>query len=124
VVDRVLSGTLAWQGHAYNASKRDQNLLYVRGEGGVSKSQIIKAIVAGIYLICRKDKDILMAPAGEAAENIGGNTYYTALGISIAKTQKTTVSARVRKLWSRKTIMIINKVSMMDLRILSTLTST
>ncbi|PVH68340.1 hypothetical protein DL98DRAFT_631600, partial [Cadophora sp. DSE1049] len=51
VVERVLSGALAWATHAYDASKRDQKLLYVGGEGGVGKSQIIKAIVAGMDLI-------------------------------------------------------------------------
>src|ERR1700709_220140 len=45
VVERVLSSALTWARHLYNASKRDQNLLYVGGEGGVGKSQIIKAIV-------------------------------------------------------------------------------
>ena len=95
VVERVLSGALAWAGHAYDASKRDQQLLYVGGEG---KSQIIKAIVAGMDLIYRKEEVILMAPTGAAADNIGRNTYHTALGISIAKVQKTTISSRVRKL--------------------------
>ncbi|KAH6691786.1 hypothetical protein BKA61DRAFT_532791, partial [Leptodontidium sp. MPI-SDFR-AT-0119] len=60
-------------------------LLYVGGEGGVSKSQIIKAIVSSINLICRKEEVILIAPIGAAADNISGNTYHTALGISIAK---------------------------------------
>jgi len=73
-------------------------LLYVGGEGRVGKSQIIKSIVAGIDLIRYKDKVILMAPTRAAADNIGGNTYYTTLGISIAKTQKTTVSSHIRKL--------------------------
>jgi hypothetical protein len=67
VVERVLSGALAWQGHAYNASKREKKLLYVEGEGGVGKSQTIKSIVAGMDLICRKDEVILMAPMGAAA---------------------------------------------------------
>jgi hypothetical protein len=98
VVKRVLSGTLAWANHTYDASEQDQKLLYIGGEGGVGKSQIIKAIVAGIDLIYRKEEVILIAPTGAAADNIGGNTYYTALGISIAKTQKTTVSSCVRKL--------------------------
>jgi hypothetical protein len=121
VVERVLSGTLAWATHPYNASRRDQQLLYVRGEGGVGKSQIIKAIVAAMDLIHRKDEVILMAPTGAAADNIRGNTYYTALGISIAKVQKTTVSSRVRKLWSRKTVMFIDEISMTDLSMMSTI---
>jgi hypothetical protein len=121
VVERVLSGALDWASYAYDTSKRDQKLLYVRGEGGVGKSQIIKAIVASMDLICRREEVILMAPIGAAADNIGGNTYHTALGMSIAKTQKTTVSSRVRRLWSRKTIMIIDEVSIVDLSMLSTI---
>ncbi|KAH6692767.1 hypothetical protein BKA61DRAFT_280774 [Leptodontidium sp. MPI-SDFR-AT-0119] len=110
IVQRVLSDALACATHAYNTSKRDQKLLYVSGEGGVSKSQIIKAIIAGIDLICHKEEVILMAPTGAAADNISGNTYHIALGISIAKTQKTIVSSRVRKLWSRKTVIIIDEI--------------
>jgi hypothetical protein len=121
VVERVLSGVLAWADHAYNASKWDQLLLYIRGEGRVGKSQIIKAIIAGIDLIYHKEEAILMAPTGVAADNICGNTYYIALGISIAKVQKTTVSSCIRKLWSKKTVMIIDEVSMTDLSILSTI---
>jgi hypothetical protein len=62
-----------------------------------------------------------MAPTGAAADNIGGNTYHTCLGMGIAKKQKPTVSGRIRKLWSIKTIMIIDEVSMMDLTTLSTI---
>ena len=60
-----------------------------------------------------------MAPTGAAADNIGGNTYHTALGISLAKTQKPSVSPRITKLWARKTIMIIDEISMTDLSMLS-----
>ena len=60
-------------------------LLYIRGEGKVGKSQVIKAIVTGIDLILYKDKVIFIAPIGAAADNISGNTYYTTLGISLAK---------------------------------------
>ena len=121
VVERVLSAALAWRDHPYDASKREQMLLYVGGEGGTGKSQVIKAIVAGMDLILRKSEVILMAPTGAAADNIGGNTYHTCLGISINKTQKPTVSPRIRKLWSTKTIMIIDEISMTDLTTLSTI---
>ena len=79
VVEKVLSGALAWRDHAYDAFKREQMLLYVGGEGGTwtGKSQIIKAIVEGMDLILRKDEVILMAPTGAAADNTGGNTYHT-----------------------------------------------
>ena len=94
-------------------------LLYIGGEGGVGKSQVIKMIVAGMDLICHKDEVILMAPTGAAADNIGGNTYHTSLGINCSQTQKPSVSSRINKLWSRKTIMIIDEISMMDLSMLS-----
>ena len=45
--------------------------------------------------ILYKDKVILIAPIGAAANNISGNTYYTALGISLAKTQKLSVSPHI-----------------------------
>ena len=96
-------------------------LLYVGGEGGVGKSQVIKAIVAGMDPIKRKDEVILLAPTGAAANNIGGNTIHTALGISIAKKRKPQVSPRVKELWSNKTIMIIDEISMVDLAMLNTI---
>ena len=73
-------------------------LLYISREGRVSKSQVIKAIVVGIDLILRKNKLILIAPTGAAADNISRNTCYTALGISIYKTLKSMISLCIRKL--------------------------
>ena len=70
-------------------------------------------------LILRKDKVILIAPMGAIANNIGGNTYYITLGISLAKTQKLSVSPYITKLQAKKTIIIINKISITDLSILS-----
>ena len=70
-------------------------------------------------LVGRKDEVVLMAPTGAAADNIGGNTYHTSLGISIDRSRKTGMKSRVRRLWSRKTIMIVDEVSMMDLRMIS-----
>jgi len=67
----------------------------------------------------RKHEVILMAPTGAAADNISGNTYHASLGISISKNQKPSASARVRKLWSSKTIMIMDEVSMLNLSSLS-----
>jgi hypothetical protein len=83
VMERILSEALAWADHPYDTLKRRQTLLYIGGEGGVGKSQIIKVIMVGMDLIWRKDEVILMAPTGTAADNIGGNTYHMSLGISI-----------------------------------------
>jgi tRNA G37 N-methylase TrmD len=77
----VLNEALGWADHPYDASKRQQTLLYVGGEGGVGKSQVIKGIMAAMDVIHRKEGVILMAPTGAAADNIGGNTFHTSLGI-------------------------------------------
>jgi PIF1-like helicase len=117
IVERVLTDILS----SSDASGRRQFFLYVGGEGGVGKSRIIKAITAAMDLIFRKDEVILMAPTGSSADGIDGNTYHTSLGISLAKNQKPTVQPRVRKLWSNKTVMFIDEISMVDLSMLSTI---
>jgi hypothetical protein len=60
-----------------------------------------------------------MAPTGAAANNIGGNTYHTSLGILINRSQTSMATSRVGKLWSHKIIMLIDEVSMMDLGMIS-----
>ncbi|GFF73112.1 hypothetical protein IFM60648_03855 [Aspergillus lentulus] len=103
VVEKVLSEALTWADHPYDWSRRNQTLLYVGGEGGTGKSQIVKAIVAGMKLIGRKDEVVLMALTG----------------ISIDRSRETGMRSKVRRLWFRKTIMIVDEVSMMDLRMIS-----
>lgn len=98
VVERILGEALHWADHPYNTSQRRQTLLYVGGEGGVGKSQIIKGILAGIDLIHRRDEVILMAPTGAAADNISSNTLHTSLGISITRSQGRAIATRVRNL--------------------------
>lgn len=83
VVEKVLAEALICANYPYDPSQRKQTLLYVGGEGGVGKSQIIKAIVTAMDLIHRKNEIILMAPTGAAADVIGGSTHHTSLGISL-----------------------------------------
>jgi hypothetical protein len=70
----------------------------MKGESGVSKSQIIKAIIANINLICYKEEVILIALIGVAADNTSSNTYYVTLSISIAKMLKIIISSCIKKL--------------------------
>ncbi|KAJ5100153.1 hypothetical protein N7532_007154 [Penicillium argentinense] len=120
VVEKVLSDALAWAEHPFDSSRRKQMLLCIMGEGGTGKSQVIKAIVTGMDLLHRKKEVILTAPTGAAADNIGGNTYHTSLGISIDRSRATsTTRSRIKRLWERKTIIIVDEVSMMDLTMLS-----
>ena|SRR5947207_229994 len=94
-------------------------LLYIRGEGGVSKSQVIKVIVASMDLIYCKDEVILIVPTRDATDNISENTYYTSLGINCNQTQKSSMSSHINKLRSREMIIIINEISMIDLSMLN-----
>jgi CO dehydrogenase nickel-insertion accessory protein CooC1 len=60
-------------------------LIYVCGEGGTGKSQIVKALIAVLTLLNRHHEIMVTAPTGSAADNIDGNTYHTALGLSFGK---------------------------------------
>jgi hypothetical protein len=58
VVEKVLSEALSWAEHPSDPSQRKQMLLCIIGEGGTGKSQVIKAIVAGMDLLHRKNEVI------------------------------------------------------------------
>lgn len=66
VVERVLSGALARQDHAYDASKGCQKFLYVGGEAELARAKLSKAIVAGMDLILRKKEVILSSTLATA----------------------------------------------------------
>ncbi|CAI7655051.1 unnamed protein product [Penicillium glandicola] len=119
VMKKILAEALAWANHPYDASRRNQLLLCITGEGGTGKSQILKAIVAAMHLLGRRDEIMLMAPTGAAADMIGGNTYHTSLGISINRLQKGATASRITRLWAHKTIVFIDEMSMLDLTMLS-----
>jgi AAA domain-containing protein len=115
-VHQILKRALSWRNHPYDATRRQQLLLRVVGKAGVGKSHLIKAIVAGMELIGRKHEVILLGPTGSAADNINGNTYHSALGITLSKKQK---PDGIKHLWLKKTIMVIDEISMTDLATLS-----
>jgi hypothetical protein len=74
-------------------------------------------------LLHHKYKLILIALTGAAANLIRGNTYHTSLGISLNHSWAAVKGLRVRQLWSRKTIIVINEVSMINLSTLSAINS-
>jgi hypothetical protein len=84
VMRKLLSEILAWVDYPYDSSRRKQLLLCITGEGGTGKTQIPKAIEAALDFLGRKHELILTAPTGAAADNLGGNTYHTSLGINLS----------------------------------------
>ncbi len=69
--------------------RSDQLLLVIRGEGGVGKSQVTKAITRAYDIIGKSDSIFITASTGAAADNISGSTLHTALGIDTRKTKET-----------------------------------
>lgn len=65
IVEKLLSEALAWKNHPYDASKRNQLLLYIGGGGGEGKTRIVRAIFAALK---RSDEITVMAPTGTAAQ--------------------------------------------------------
>jgi hypothetical protein len=62
-----------------------------------------------------------MAPTGPATYNIGGHIIYTALGINITNRPRMNLGSYIPALWRDKTIMIIDKISMVSQNMLSTI---
>src|SRR5439155_17799662 len=93
------------------------------GEGGTGKSQVIKAITCSLKIMERLQELALLAPTGAAADNIDGSTIHSALGMKVegsfqrANRETTKVSKRIQALqsiWSQKSILIIDEISMVD----------
>ncbi len=80
VVEEVLNHAIRNKGNQCHL-KSDQVLLYVRGEGGVGKSRIVKAIHLGFSFLKRRKELLIAVPIGAATANIGDATIHGALSI-------------------------------------------
>ena len=116
VVEEVLDHAIAGKEQLCTC-KEDQLFLYVKGEGGVGKSQVIKALQLGYSMLDRSQELAIIAPTGAAANNIGGSTIHTAL--SINKDGKS--STKMRGPWTQQTALIIDEISMLDLKMFATI---
>ena len=98
--------------------RSDQLLLYVRGEGGVGKSRVIKAIYLGFSFLKRQTELLIAAPTGAAAANIGGATIHEALSIDERiQSKKQRIAKRS---WQNQLTLILDEISMVSLNLLST----
>ncbi len=78
--EEVLNHAICNEGNQCHL-RSDQLLLYVRGEGGVGKSRIVKAIHLGFSFLKRRKELLIAAPTGAAAANIGSTTIHGSLSI-------------------------------------------
>lgn len=100
-------------------SKRHQQLLfYIKDEGGVGKSQVVKAIHIGFMFLERQSKLLWAVLMGASVTNIREAIVYGALSIDNwmwGKKQNT-----IKDLWRKQTTLIIDKISMVLLKLLVT----
>jgi len=101
--------------------KDDQFLLYVGGEGGTGKSRVIEAVRLGMKLLEREKEVLVIAPTGNAAKNVRGSTIHTALDIAVQGHLKRGASSRVRSLWTNKTMLIIDEISMVSSKLMDSI---
>lgn len=96
----------------------NQMLLYIRVEGGVGKSRVVKAIEMGFGLLHRREELMITAPTGAAASKIGGNMH---VSMSI-KPPGRNVSL-LSTAWTQRTALIVDEVRMIRLKLLASMDS-
>jgi PIF1-like helicase len=97
---------------------KDQFFLYIGGEGGTDKSRIIEAVRLGMMLLQRKNEMLVLGPTGNSASNVQGSTIHTGLDIAVPGRRKRGPSARVKALWTNKTMLVIDEISMVSSKLL------
>ena len=97
----------------------EQTLLYVGGEGGTGKTEVIKAFLFGIELLDISNQVLLCALTGAATSHIKGSTLYTTLRIGRDQNDSARMSkgAVQRKIALRhKRVLIVDEISMVGKR--------
>jgi AAA domain-containing protein len=101
--------------------KDEQFLLYVGGEEGTGKSQIINAVRLGMVLLEWEKEILVLAPTGNTAKNVQGSIIHTGLDVAVWGHHKKKTSVRARSLWTNKTILIIDKISIVSSKLMDSI---
>ncbi len=80
IVEGILDHAIKFKGKIFLDS-REQILIYIRVEGRVGKSRVMKVIEMGFILLSRRKELVISAPTGSAANGIVGSIVHTALGV-------------------------------------------
>ena len=67
----------------------------------------------------REQEALVVAATGNAAKLVQGSTIHTGLDVAIKRQRKRGASRRVRSLWTNKTALIIDEISMVSLKLLT-----
>ncbi len=116
VVEEVLNHAIRNEGNQCHL-RSDQLLLYIRGEGGVGKSRIVKAIHLGFRFLKRRKELLIATPTGAAVANFGSDTIYGALSRDDCIHNQ---YRWAKDPWQNRLALILDKISMVSLKLLST----
>jgi hypothetical protein len=99
----------------------EQTLLYIGGEGGTGKTEVIKAFLFGMELLDTSNQVILSAPTGAAASHIKGSTVHAVLGIGrdqndAARMSKAAAERRIAL--KHKRVLITDEIGMVGKKLL------
>ncbi|CAF4179769.1 unnamed protein product, partial [Adineta steineri] len=113
------------ESHLKTNGKQEQLIMCVPGPGGTGKSRLIDAITCYFVETQRKEKLRKLGPTAVSASLIGGHTIHSFLAyVRSTKRQKKTVTAgssNVENDWKAVEYLIIDKISMVGLRLLARL---
>lgn len=103
---------------------QNQLLVYVGGEGGTGKTQLIRAIKALFHSWGRDEQLQTASFMGMPASQIGGNTLHRLTGLRRVKladagSLSTQSTMKLQDYWRPKTLLIIDEVSTMGGKLLS-----
>lgn len=116
IVKEILDYTIKFQKKIY-LDFEEQLLIYIRGKGGVEKSKVVKAIKMGFILVSIRKELVISAPTGFTANSIDRSIGYIALGVN--NQVRKNYQAKINVQWLYCSSLIIDKVSMIDLKLLT-----
>ena len=69
-------------------------------------------------LLQRKNEMLVLGPTGNSASNVQGSTIHTGLDIAVPGRRKRGPSARVKALWTNRTMLVVDEISMVSSKLL------
>lgn len=119
-VKRVMHHVIRAKNKPPSIDSNDQIFFYVCGADGVEKSSVIKAIKTEFSLLQWSKKLLITASTRAVASEIGGSTVHATMGIKIRGKKLAMLNANG---WTWRTLLIVNKVSMISLKLLASMDS-
>ncbi len=118
IIKRILDYAIKFKRKMFFDS-REQLLKYIRGEGRVGKGRVVKAIEMGFILLSRRKELVISASTGSTANSIGRSTVHSTLDIN--NQAKKNYQAKNNIQWLYCSSLIIDKVNMIDLKLLTSI---